>query len=127
MHEYLRSRASTCLSLSSTSSVTSQIRDITAIEILVLTSWISHPRIFILKMKSLSYQNTHYPSIKIHELLSLPACNVFSFLFQSEGQILKVFEMQNKWLSSLHFGKWQEIKIFMQKAYSHTFAKSPLD
>ena len=30
-HEYLRSRASTCLSLSSTSSVTSQIRDITAI------------------------------------------------------------------------------------------------
>ena len=45
-HEYLRSRASTCLSLSSSSSVTSQIRDITAIEILVLTSWFSHPRMF---------------------------------------------------------------------------------
>ena len=44
------SRASICLSLSSTSSVTSQIRDVTAIEILVLTSWISHPRIFCTKI-----------------------------------------------------------------------------
>ena len=59
-HEYLRSRASTCLLLSSTSSVTSQIRDITAIEILVLTSWITHPRIFFSKCEQLaSYSNSN--------------------------------------------------------------------
>ena len=45
-HEYLRSRASTCLSLSLTSPVISQLGEITAIEILVLTSWISLPRIY---------------------------------------------------------------------------------
>ena len=56
-HEYLRSRASTCLSLSSTSPVISQIRDITLIEILVLTSWISHPRIFDLKCPKMSFRS----------------------------------------------------------------------
>ena len=58
-HLYLRSHASTYLSLSSTSPVISQIRDITLIEILVLTSWISHPRILYYWSGELSVRQTH--------------------------------------------------------------------
>ena len=59
-HEYLWSRASICLSLSSTSSVTSQIRDITAIKILVLTSWIWHPRILNLKRPKIDTHSAQF-------------------------------------------------------------------
>ena len=47
-HEYLRSRAYICLSLSSPFSSSCDISSISyIIEILVLISWISHPRIFL--------------------------------------------------------------------------------
>ena len=46
-HEYLRSRPSRCLSISSVHST------LDFIEILVLISWISHPRIWLLKMNFL--------------------------------------------------------------------------
>ena len=50
-HEYLRSRASRCLSLSSSSSDISS--NMTNIEMLVLISWILHPRIFVKEMETL--------------------------------------------------------------------------
>ena len=52
-HEYLRSRASRCLSLSSSSG--DRYSNLTTIELIVLVSWILHPGIFFKRVGNTGY------------------------------------------------------------------------
>ena len=81
-HEYLRSRASRCLSLSSSSGDFWKF-----IKILVLTSWILHPRILFSEVSSVYVQ--------VHIFKSVYVCSTTFFVKWSKVQTLIASYLHN--------------------------------